>query len=114
MTAIGVAAENHKVKACLPMDPWFFPYKDDFKLVTLRKTPMLAIKTETWYEWNGQAFDLKTPTEGFLKECDKKGNTQVVMITIKDTTHCYQTDFSVLMPFELHWIENLPRMLPRS
>ena len=75
---------------------------------------MLAIKTQTWYEWNGQeASETKTPTEGFLKECDKKGNTKVVMLTIKDTTHAYQTDASVLMPLELHWIENLPRRLPR-
>ena len=29
MTAIGIAITDERVKVCLPMDPWFFPYQED-------------------------------------------------------------------------------------
>lgn len=29
ITAIGAAVRDARIKVCLPMDPWFYPYQDN-------------------------------------------------------------------------------------
>ena len=48
-TAIGAAAKDKRIKMCLPLDPWFFPYQDE-PLPSLKATPVLTIKTQYWYD----------------------------------------------------------------
>jgi len=56
------------------MDPWFFPYKDDSGTIALKNTPILTIKTESWYDWCSKDFDCKKAMETFFKECENNRN----------------------------------------
>ena len=48
MASIALAMEDKRVKLCLPMDPWFFPFKRDLQTISLKNTPVLLLTTETW------------------------------------------------------------------
>jgi len=42
ITAISTTHKDPRIKACLSMDPWFYPYKDDYKGL-INKTPFFNI-----------------------------------------------------------------------
>jgi len=50
LTAIDSTAKDKRITACLTIDPWFWPYKDDMQSLTF-KTPILSIKSENFYPY---------------------------------------------------------------
>lgn len=79
ITAIGAAIKDQRVKVSLPMDPWFYPYKDEEDTVCLENTPIFSIKSETWYDWvqaaQNSEFDCKKLTDAFFENSRSQGNT---------------------------------------
>jgi len=69
MTAIGSTNRDSRIKACIPIDPWFLSYAYKKEYETLKfTTPYFSVQSETWYEWNQkEGFDCKTPCESFIK-----------------------------------------------
>ena len=46
-TAIAASAKDSRIKACCPMDAWFFPYMDDLETILLKDTPLFHQRSET-------------------------------------------------------------------
>ena len=71
MTAILTAMKDDRIKVCLPMDPWFFPFQNEHETICLKKTPTLSTRTETWFEtcqkYSNGKFDCKKLTDAFFK-----------------------------------------------
>ena len=42
ITAIGATNKDSRITACIPMDPWFFPYKNEYDTLNF-KTPIFNI-----------------------------------------------------------------------
>ena len=40
ITAIGAAINDKRIKACLPMDPWFYCYQNEAATLCLESTPI--------------------------------------------------------------------------
>ena len=89
MTAIACAAFDNRIKGCIVMDPWFFPYKDDYSTLVTRKTPILALISETWFQRNKETynFDCYLPTSNFFTQCTALGNQNSTYTIIKGCTH---------------------------
>jgi platelet-activating factor acetylhydrolase len=51
ITCIGSAVKDRRIKVCLPMDPWFFPYTDKIEeLVLPPNLPILSIITDSFHD----------------------------------------------------------------
>ena len=62
LTAITAARNDARIKVCLPMDPWFFPYKNDIEELAC-STAIFSIRSETWYDYNKKYnFDIQSVT----------------------------------------------------
>jgi cephalosporin-C deacetylase-like acetyl esterase len=54
ITSVVTAAVDSRVKACLPMDPFFLPFAEELEsLLKLSKTPVCEIVTATWFNEKG-------------------------------------------------------------
>ena len=53
-TAIGCAGKDSRIKVCLTMDPWLFPYKNELKEIPLKTTPIFNIQSGSWAAYAGQ------------------------------------------------------------
>ena len=87
ISAIISAAGNSMFKACLALDPVFICHQNNYKTIALKSTPLQYILTETWFDWTKTEYDGKTIFEGYFKECERIGNTNISEITTNDTTH---------------------------
>lgn len=51
VTAIGASILDKRIKVCIPMDPWFFPYKDTIEDMKLTDgLPILSIITDSFHD----------------------------------------------------------------
>jgi len=71
-TAIGTAGKDSRVKVCITMDAWLFPYKNEQKEIPLKTTPMFGIESGTWNKITGK--DHQKATEDFYKTSKYRGN----------------------------------------
>ena len=79
ITAIGTAVRDARIKVCLPMDPWFFPYQDNHSNMSLpQKTSLLLISTETNFKRckRDGKFDQQKEIKSFFEEQKKSLKTR--------------------------------------
>lgn len=50
ITSIGLAAKDPRIKACLSMDAWFFPFSDNLPNLSLKTTPLMQITSSTYFD----------------------------------------------------------------
>lgn len=48
-TAVGAGIKDDRIKACLPLDPWLWPYRDELKNMSINK-PFFMIYSETYFK----------------------------------------------------------------
>ena len=105
ITVIGTAVRDARIKVCLPLDPWFFPYLDlQPQLCLPPKTSLLMISTESNFKRCKRAgkFDQLKELKSFFQ--NNKYNTRHVKLL--KTDHLNQTDMIVTMCLELQLMEN--------
>ena len=109
-TAIGSAVRDSRIKACVPMDPWLFPYEKELHKLILKNTPIFSIQSWTWYSYCDTYKDCthncKKVTDDFFRNCKNKGNLDTQQVQIRDTVHSSQYDKAVLTPVEFHIRDN--------
>ena len=49
-TSLGVSAKDERVKICLMLDAWIFPYSGNLGELTVKEKPFFFIKSDTWYD----------------------------------------------------------------
>lgn len=50
ITSMAVASEDERIKACLTLDPWFFPITDELHSLDI-KVPLQTLMTEKMNAW---------------------------------------------------------------
>ena len=50
-TSLAISSQDKRVKACLALDPWWFPHKDEYDKIKF-KVPVQLLHSETYKYWN--------------------------------------------------------------
>lgn len=101
-TAISSAANDTRIKASLAMDAWLLPYMNSLDQIVVKSTPLLHLTASDYFSsQSSPEYDCKKVNTTYFDKVAKSGNQHVQQVSIAKSTHLSQTDYFMLMPFEL-------------
>lgn len=98
VTAIGVAAQDPRVKAVLTLDPWLLSIMKEVKTMKI-KQPLQILYSETF-----ESFGRVTPGAMEIKAEfleSQKENKNLEVLTLKNHGHHHQADLAIIEPIFL-------------